>query len=185
MLLAGLLGAIGVTVGGSRPWASATSTQRGLPAIHVTASGADLAPLAGALGVVVLAAFGAVIATRGWVRRGLGILIAVACVVVLVATLLPGAAGGDLRSALAARGWTGGGYTSATEAWRWLVLAAAVVAGVAGAATAVYGGEWAVMGARYDAPRGARLERQVAPEELTEDEVWRAIDSGRDPTRDS
>ena len=68
-LVVGLAGALAMTVGVAKPWVTATARQSGLPQIEVTVSGASLAPLAGALGVVVLAAFGAVVATRGWVRR--------------------------------------------------------------------------------------------------------------------
>ncbi len=161
---------------------SATSQTLHLPTIHATATGADLAPLAGALGVVVLAAFGAVIATRGWVRRALGIAIVVASVVVLVSTLVPSGAGDVLTTGLSAKGWSGGGYQTSTEPWRWLVLVSALVSGGAGAVTARYGGQWAVMGERYDAPRPDQGVVTKPAEELTENEVWQAIDQGRDPT---
>jgi uncharacterized membrane protein (TIGR02234 family) len=185
-LLAGLLGGVGITVGASRPWATATSSRPGLPVIHATASGSDLAPLAGALGVVVLAAFGAVIATRGWVRRGLGVLIVVASAVVLVAVIVPGGSTDVLTSGLAAKGWSGGGFRASSEPWRWLVLGCAVVTAVAGLATAAYGGQWAVMGSRYDAPGDDRVGAAArSAEELSEGDVWRAIDRGHDPTQES
>ena len=183
----GLLGATGVTVGTSRPWISATATTRGLPTIHATASGADLAPLAGAFGVVLLAAFGAVVATRGGVRRCLGAAILVASVGVLVAVIDANGSAGVLTSGLSAKGWSGdGGYRTSTQIWRWLVLASALGTAVAGAATAAYGDRWAVMGSRYDAPRAAGA-AEAAPaksaEELSETDVWQAIDQGRDPTQ--
>jgi uncharacterized membrane protein (TIGR02234 family) len=183
-LLLGLLGAVGVAVGASRPWAAATSTQPGLPAIHASASGTDLAPIAGALGWALLAGFGAVIATRGRLRRALGAAILLASVVVLVAVLVPGGSTDVLRSGLSARGWSGGGYTRSTEPWRWLVLASALATAIAGAATAWYGNRWAVMGSRYDAPDEARPVEVSPAEELTETQVWRAIDQGRDPTHE-
>jgi uncharacterized membrane protein (TIGR02234 family) len=183
-LVVGLLAALGVTVGASHSWVTATSTPPGLPTIHAAASGADLAPLAAALGVAVLAAFGAVIATRGWVRRGLGAAIVVASVVVVVSAADPSGASEVLTSGLSAKGWSGGGYQSSTEPWRWLVLLSAVVTAVAGAATAGYGDQWAVMGQRYDAPRAPSGVVTVPAEELTENDVWQAIDQGRDPTRD-
>jgi uncharacterized membrane protein (TIGR02234 family) len=184
VLLIGLLGALGVTVGAARPWISATSSVRGLPTLHTTASGADLAPLAGALGVVLLAAFGAVIATRGWVRRALGAAIVLASLVVLVAVVDPSGAGAALRSGLSAKGWSGGAYRTHTEVWRWLVLASSVVTASAGAATFWYGGRWAVMGDRYDAPGASRRTATRPADELSENDVWQAIDRGRDPTQD-
>ncbi|MDP9319303.1 MAG: Trp biosynthesis-associated membrane protein [Actinomycetota bacterium] len=184
VLVLGVLGALGVTVGASRPWISATSTVQGLPTIHAAASGTDLAPLAGALGVVVLAGFGAVIATRGWVRRGLGAAILVASVVVLVSVVDPSGATDILTSGLSAKGWSAGGYRTTTQPWRWLVLVSSVVTALAGTATAWYGGQWAVMGARYDAPSATGPTTPKPAEELTETDVWQAIDRGRDPTQE-
>ncbi|MDX6308222.1 MAG: hypothetical protein QOI06_1268 [Nocardioidaceae bacterium] len=186
-LIVGLLGATGVTVGASRPWISATATTRGLPTIHASASGADLAPLAGALGVVLLAAFGAIVATRGWVRRCLGAAILVASVGVLVAVIDASGSAGILTSALSAKGWSGdGGYRTSTQVWRWLVVASALGTALAGAATAAYGDQWAVMGSRYDAPRApgaGEAATTKSDEELSETDVWQAIDQGRDPTQ--
>jgi uncharacterized membrane protein (TIGR02234 family) len=66
------------------------------------------------------------------------------------------------------------------------VVASAIVSVVAGAATARYGGEWAVMGQRYDAPaaEGRRPATEKPADELTDTDVWQAIDQGRDPTRE-
>lgn len=187
VLAFGLLGAVGVMVGATNPWATATSRAPGLPTIHASASGADLAPLVSALGVVVLAAFGAVIATRGVVRRLLGAAVLVASGAILVSTLDPGGATDVLTAGLSAKGWSGGGYQTSTEAWRWLVLVCSVVTALAGAATAGYGDQWAVMGSRYDAPRPSSVPTSTpageAPDDLTETDVWKAIDQGRDPTQ--
>jgi len=189
-LLAGLIGAVTVTVGVSKPWAAASANQRGLPTIHVSVTGADLVPLAGALGVVVLAAFGAVIATRGMVRRGIGVLIVLGSLVVLVSALRPGGAIDALQEALSNKGWSGGDYSTSSPVWRWLVLAGSLVCAVAGAATATYGAGWSTMGRQYDAPTAAKARpatrRESAHgngEDLTEAEVWREIDQGRDPTQ--
>jgi uncharacterized membrane protein (TIGR02234 family) len=184
-LVLGLLGALGVTAGSSRPWIEATASVRGLPPISAAASGADLSPLAGALGVVILAAFGAVIATRGWVRRGLGVAIVLASGVVVVSVLAPGDASGVLTSGLSAKGWSGGAYRSTTEPWRWLVLVSALGTGLAGGATARYGDRWAVMGGRYEAPGAGASAGAQRGGELSENDVWQAIDSGRDPTQEA
>ncbi|MGH3471171.1 MAG: Trp biosynthesis-associated membrane protein [Nocardioidaceae bacterium] len=183
MLVLGLLGALGVTVGSSRPWASAQALVTGLPPLHATATGSDLAPAAGALGVVMLAAFGAVIATRGRVRQALAVLVFAASVAVLVAALDPARAHGILAAGLSAKGWTGAAFSTSTEPWRWLVVVSSVACAVAGAATSVHGRRWATMGSKYDAP-GAPDERVTAtPAEMSEAQAWRAIDLGDDPTQ--
>lgn len=186
-LLLGLLGAVGMTVGVARPWIVATANQRGVPPIEASVTGADLAPLAGALGVVVLAAFGAIIATKGWVRRGLGLLITVASLIVLVAAIHPGGASEALEAGLSNKGWTGGDYSTSTQGWRWVVLVASLVCAIAGAAVARLGGRWSTMGKEYDAPtRGPRSSGSTTTaggEAMSEADVWREIDQGRDPTQ--
>jgi uncharacterized membrane protein (TIGR02234 family) len=186
-LVVGLAGAMAMTVGVAKPWVTATARQSGLPQIEVTVSGANLAPLSGALGVVVLAAFGAVVATRGWVRRGLGVLIVLASLVVLVSALHPPGATGALEDALTTKGWTGGAYDTGTAVWRWLALVGSVASILAGLAISLYGGRWATMGAAYDAPgrpQDAVPKRQRDPVASSEADVWREIDEGRDPTSD-
>ncbi len=185
-LLLGLLGAAAIVVGVARPWANATANQPGLPTIHADVTGADLAPLAGALGVVVLAAFGAVIATRGWVRRGLGVLIVASAAVVLVTAIDPPGATSGLRDALSAKGWSGGALDPGVSGWRWVALAGSVASIAAGVAISLYGARWATMGAEYDAPAAAKSDQpgSTAPQVAsTEAEVWRELDEGRDPTR--
>jgi uncharacterized membrane protein (TIGR02234 family) len=186
VLLLGLAGAVAVMVAVTRPWIRGTAEVSGLPTIEADVSGTTLAPLAGALGVVLLASFGAVIATRGWVRRGLGVLIVVASVVVLVSALAPPDAADALEDALSAKGWAGGDYTRTTVGWRWLALAGAIGCLAAGAAVAVRGHRWAVMGSRYDAPVAPTSAAQRdADHEIDDAELWRALDQGHDPTRDA
>lgn len=189
-LLAGLLAALAVTVGVARPWLSAAARIDNLPLISTTVSGADLAPLAGALGVVLLASFGAVIATAGWVRRGLGGLIVVAAVVVAYSAVAPGGSASAVRDGLAAKGWAGGDYDVATQWWRWVTLAGALVCGAAGATIGRFGGRWATMGSAYDAPRTAPAPSpqpdadETLPSETrrSDADLWQAIDRGHDPT---
>lgn len=186
-LVIGLAAASASTFAVSRPWVEATARQPGVPTIEATASGADLVPLAGALGVVVLAAFGAVIATRGMVRRSVGLLIVAASVVLVVAAVQPDAGVTQLEVGLSAKGWSGGGYTTVDRVWRWVTLGGAVGCAAAGGLVAWFGGRWATMGSRYDAP-GAAAETRGAdvlatPADRRETDVWREIDQGRDPTQ--
>jgi uncharacterized membrane protein (TIGR02234 family) len=194
----GLLAAVAVAVGMSRPWFTATATVDGLPRIEVSVTGAELASLAGALGLVLLASFGAVLATGTRIRQAVGLVIVAGAVVVLAAAVHPSNQGSLLQERLAARGWSAGsGYSTTTEGWRWLVLVGAVGCLVAGGLVVRRGSTWPTMAKRYDAPRvgeataAARPEQATAalqgpaPETALDDEaVWRALDEGHDPTRE-
>jgi uncharacterized membrane protein (TIGR02234 family) len=183
-LVGGLVSAAAVSVGMSRPWVNATARVAGLPIIHGSVDGSDVAPLAGALGIVSLAAIGAVIATRGWVRRGLGVLIMGCAAIVLAATLHPGATSSAVEQSLSAKGWSGGPYDTTVSVWRGLVGAGALGCLLTGALVARFGGSWASMGARYDAPGATASPSDAEPQaEPTETDLWRSIDSGHDPTQ--
>jgi uncharacterized membrane protein (TIGR02234 family) len=203
-VVVGLLGALAVTVAMTRPWIRATAEVPGLPTIEVDVSGATLSPVAGALGVVLLASFGAVIATRGWVRRALGGLVVVASIVVLASAVATPDAGAPAEEALSAKGWTGGAYVTEAVAWRWLALAGGICCLLAGIAVAVRGHRWPVMGSRYDAPAATTAaattaaataaaatdmtdasDATAAADVLDEADLWRALDRGQDPTRDA
>jgi uncharacterized membrane protein (TIGR02234 family) len=183
-LVVGLLSAGAVSVGVSKPWVTATATVTGLPVISASVDGADVAPLAGALGFVLLAGLGAVVATRGWVRRGLGVLIMVAAAVVVAAAVHPGDTQRGIEQALSAKGWSGGPYDPGVGWWRVLTAVGGCGCLLAGAVVARFGARWASMGARYDAPgtptASAAGELPAAP---TETDLWRSIDSGHDPTQ--
>jgi uncharacterized membrane protein (TIGR02234 family) len=182
-LVGGLVSAAAVSVGMSRPWVNATADVAGLPVIHGSVDGADVAPLAGALGFVLLAAVGAVIATRGWVRRGLGVLVVGCAAVVLAAAVHPGATSSALEQSLSAKGWSGGPYDATVSAWRGLAGAGALGCLLTGALLARFGGSWPSMGARYDAPGTAPPSDAYPQAQPTETDLWRSIDSGHDPTQ--
>ncbi len=180
----GLVSATATTVAVSRPWVSATASVTGLPPLRAQVDGADVAPLAAALGVVLLASFGAVLATRGWVRRGLGALIVVCGLAVLASVVHPGDVSAAVEQGLSARGWSGGSYDASTSPWRWVAAAGAVGCVLAGLLVARFGGSWPSMGARYDAV-GGQADPKVTSREVvvTESDLWRSIDQGRDPTQ--
>lgn len=191
-LVVGLLSAVATTTAVSRPWYEASATVKNLPRLEAAASGTDLVPVAGALGVVLVASFGAVVATRGWLRRGLGLLIVLGAAVVLVSTARLSTTDEVLRAGLSARGWSGGAYDTSATPWRLLVLVGSAGCLAAGAAVARFGAQWPTMGQRYDAPAPAA--DSLAPSEgsaveadrsLTQEQLWRALDQGRDPTQDS
>lgn len=188
--VAGLCCAGAVALGVTRPWYSASATVANLPRLEASATGADLMPLTGALGVVLLASFGAVVATRGTLRSAIGVLIAACGIVVLLAAVNASGAQQVLREGLTDRGWSGGSYSTSGEPWRWLVVLGAAGCLAAGAAVARHGARWPTLGQRYDAPPrvadGADPAGSPPPSadaDLTTEQLWRALDQGHDPTK--
>ena len=180
-LLGGAAGAGLILLAVRQRWAEGVFTPpKPLSVQVINVSGADLVPLAGALGLVALACLAAVIATRGALRRAAGALLAAlgagagvaAAAGVSAATVLsvaaskvgsPGAAavsgaagsttGGSTggASGVSMIGATGQAIMTGTP-WRVAVLAGALLVVAAGLATAWRGPSWPVMSARYDAP---------------------------------
>lgn len=178
-LLLGMGSAGAVAVGAAKPWFTAEAEVAGLPRLAVDVTGSDVVPAAAALGLAVLAAFGAVVATRGRIRQAIGVLIVVAMLFVAYSAVFPGSPSGLVDDALVAKGWSGGDREIDSVWWRWLVAVAGILGAVCGGLVVRYAMQWATMGDRYDAPS------QRAPAETTtEADVWRAIDRGDDPTTD-
>ena len=133
-------------------------------------------PLALALSLVVLAGWGALLVTRGRVRRSLaGLALVAAAGVVACVVAAPFVLPGQVRDRLP----VGGGHVAVT-ATGWFVTAA--VAGVLSVGALVLAWlrspSWPTMSSRYDAPAAA-AGQPVAPDET---DLWKALDQGRDPT---
>ncbi|WP_435794833.1 Trp biosynthesis-associated membrane protein [Micromonospora zamorensis] len=150
-----------------------------LPPVRDTRSGGGLLPWLPALALVALAGGGAVLATRGRLRQVLGGLL------------------GALGLAVAA----GGGYGlvadiggSVSRQWPALCLLGGLLVAAGGWWTALRGGGWPAMGARYERPvRSAPATTSVSagsegpPAPLAgrrTTEAWDALDRGEDPTAD-
>jgi hypothetical protein len=138
----------------TRTWAvDVVARPEPLPPARTPRTGGDLLPWLPPLAVVGLAGSGAVVATRRWARRWLGVLL-----------LLVGL------------GVAAGGAYGLTETTAW---AAACVAGglglvAGGAAAAVRGPSWPSLGTRYE-----RATRRTADGPTA---AWDALDRGEDPT---
>lgn len=176
VVLLGLVSAALTAVAAGRDWARSDGNAAGVK-VTAAASGSDAAPLVLALALVALASWGVVLVLRGRARQ----------VAALVGVL---AAGGALVSlvgafddaqdvaleAVTAQGATGDVFVTSLTAWYWLTGAAAaatlVTLGVAVRKARV----WPAMGSRYDAP----ATRSAAP--ATDQDLWRALDEGHDPT---
>lgn len=146
-------------------------------------------PLASAVGLVGLAAAGALLLTGCWSRRVVGAL-------VLVGGLALLASGGP--------GPPSAGITEAPDAptsavWSWLFRTGAAGMGVGGALTLSFAGSWPRPGGRYRRephgrepqeaaargghPADARPGPGRAPDRSTPDRsLWDALDRGEDPT---
>lgn len=132
-------------------------------------------PLAQALALVTLAAWGVVLVTRGAFRRAITILAAVAALGTTVTLVwgrwtLEDELTRGLREAGATRFEVG--LTSAY----WLALAGALVCLAASLVAVAAVRTWPEMGRRYDAP----AEPSAGTEEPAD--LWRALDEGHDPT---
>jgi Tryptophan-associated transmembrane protein (Trp_oprn_chp) len=172
-VLAGLAGAgVGAFAGG-RAWASPDATG-GTTAI-VDHSGGHV-PLAAALGLVALACWGVLLVTRRVVRRVVAVLAVLAAAGLLATSMIGRSSAVDsARDATVDVG--GAGVAVHTTAWWWTGLLASVVALAAAALAVRLCPGWPEMGSRYDAPVG-----RPAPGDMSEVDLWRAIDQGHDPT---
>jgi uncharacterized membrane protein (TIGR02234 family) len=179
-VLVGLAGAALGAVAGSRDWARASGKAAGA-GVTAVAKGSESAPLVVALGLVALAAWGVLLVVRTRTRRVVSVVGGLATLGMLVATLAGvGRARRDAVHALLAKGAVGATATTSSTGWSYaaafcatLTLAAFVVAVVAAP-------RWPTMGTRYDAPAARADDDAAAPH--TEQEMWRALDDGRDPT---
>ncbi|CAM3973337.1 hypothetical protein GCM10009799_07660 [Nocardiopsis rhodophaea] len=180
-LAATVAGAVALLASAGQTWATGAMAIPGPSApVPIELAGTDIAPAASALGWASLAALGALLATRGWTRRAVGVLI----------VIFGAAAGYDLwrgtRPGALARAageqTTADGHLSTLDvAGQWPVLAAAGAAVLlaAGAVAAIRGAAWPGMGSRYDRHSAPSTARAGDPAEL-----WKSLDSGTDPTLD-
>lgn len=179
--LVGLASAGLVAVAGNQPWADADEgggIGEQVAAVSVAVGDAK-APLATALALVVLAAWGVLLVSRGRFRRAVAVLTAVAAAGLLAAVLAAGFAAPDVvADAYGTYGVTD--IEVHRTAWCWLAFAGAFVALGAAAVAARDVRGWPEMGRRYDAPRAE--ETPADPAEQSNIDLWKAMDEGRDPT---
>ncbi|MEV0430327.1 Trp biosynthesis-associated membrane protein [Micromonospora sp. NPDC050495] len=150
----------------TRTWSVELTARGSLPAARHARTGADLLPWVSALALVGLAGGGAVLATRGRLRRLLGALLTL------------------VGLAVAAGGGYGLGAAGVSRQWPALVLVGGLLAAAGGALTALRGAGWPAMGARYERPTRAATPagaERPAVERGTRD-AWEALDRGEDPT---
>lgn len=180
VVLAGLVTAGLTCVAASKPWFEASVDFTLAPGVQAPETRAD-SPLALALGLVVLAAWGVLLVSRTRGRR-------------IVAAIGALADAGAIACGLAApftlpdqvREQLGDGFGDAgvsPTAWYVVALVAAVLALPCLVAAWVLAPRWPTMSSRYDAPTGrAEAGQGGGTVTATETELWKAMDQGRDPT---
>lgn len=179
-MLAGLASAGLAAVAGHQAWATADGVGEAGQLAQVATglgAGAGEVPAAGAAALVCLAAWGALLVTRGRFRRVVAVMAALAAVgyTAAVVTGFTGAPDG-VRRATADLGLTAPDVERTGWYWAAVVAALAVLATTALAVRLVP--TWPEMGSRYDAPRGA-----PAPTVTSGNiDLWKAMDEGHDPT---
>ncbi len=183
VVLLGLTTAALAAVASAKPWVGSPTTT-GAGASDASMSAIDSGtryPLASAVSLVLLAAWGVLLVTRGRVRRVFAVLAAVAAVALVVAVVaghstLPDSSRGSIDQ-LMGRGSGGTGFTG----WFWTSAVCAVLALVPAGLAVRLVGQWPEMGSRYDAPGAPEVSREQVPQD-PDRELWRALDEGRDPT---
>lgn len=173
----GVAAAALAAVAAAKPWAVLGKTDAHAAARWV-AEGAEV-PLASALALAALASWGAILVTRGRLRRGVAM---VGTVIALGSLATACVEFGRAPSALrqAAEQSLGFSLVAAPQlsGWFWVALIADTVLVVALAIAVRDIPSWPTMSSRYDAP-----ERPQPSRNETTLDVWKALDRGEDPTR--
>lgn len=170
MVVAALLPAAAALWGSSRLVWSAELRDAGVRGMVLDKhTGAETTGALVPLAVLALAGVAGLIAASGWLRRVLGIVVALA---------------GIAAGWLAIDGWRFGGFPEGAPAeqifaGRGLALLAGILMLVAGLIAGKGAGRMAKLGARYEAPAGRK---KAAKDPDTE--LWEALSDGEDPTTD-
>jgi uncharacterized membrane protein (TIGR02234 family) len=176
--ITGLAGSAGAALAGTKAWAHPAKPPTDFGLLPSQALTADM-PLAGALGLVLLAGWGVVLVTRGRVRRVVAYLLLVVAVGLVATTVAAHwTLDASLRHEFDAL-QTGVSYSrvhTAMTGWYWTALLSCLVALAAAMGAVRFGRSWPEMSRRYDAPgTGDAAVR-------TDTDLWKALDEGRDPT---
>lgn len=175
-VLLGLAGAALTAVAGTREWAHASGDAAGIR-VQAAVKGSETAPLVATLALVALAAWGVVLVVRGTMRRVVAAVGFLACVGALASVVdaFDGAQD-DAVTAVFDKGATGDVVAASLGGWYYAAGIGAGLTLLAFVVAVVRSPRWPAMGSKYDAP-SARAESPA-----TDEDMWRALDEGRDPT---
>lgn len=163
-----------------RTWGRASLVAETGARVAVTVTGRSVEPAIAALGLALLVLAGAIVATRGWLRRLVGLVVVVlgGAVIGIAAT-----SGSDVAAALRQRafGVAAASVSGGLSGWAVLCIVAAVLAVAVGAATVGWGARWPALGAKYEPPSAPPTRPDPDPT-MSADAAWAALDRGEDPT---
>jgi uncharacterized membrane protein (TIGR02234 family) len=179
VVLVGLLAAALTAVASAKPWAEL----RGSTLVPHSVAESGRSPLAGALALVLLAAWGVVLVTRGRARRGVALLGLLAAAGVLICVVTGALQLTDtLTSAVRESPHTGATVSAGRTGWLWVAGLGALLSVAATAAAVRWAPAWPTMSQKYDAPGGGPA-RRVEPESADSLDLWKSMDEGHDPTK--
>lgn len=177
--LLGVVGAGLVAGFAGRTWATLVARAAGLEPMSQHVTGRSLSGVIAALGWAGLAGIAALLATRGWARVAVGVLLTAFGVIIAIVSPTTvrrahviSVAGEKTNLARLA-----GDVTVHTNIWWVVSLAGGMLLAAAGLLTVVRGRRWPGMSSRYDRPGAAPAPRADDPASL-----WKALDRGDDPT---
>ena len=176
-----LLGAVALYAA-TRTWVSMTVATPGLPSDRVTVAGSEAAPVLVAIALVVAAGGLAVVASGGWVRQLIGLVVAAVSLLAAITAFRVDAAGHPLAIALrASPAYVGTAPESVHHApWQIATIALFALGSVLGIIVFAGSRSWPRMGRRYGSPADARGPGPAAEPEATD--LWKAFDEGEDPS---
>jgi len=170
-VLGGLVAAALTSIAAGRTWGTADTVVVGAHR-QVEARGTDVAPLALALALVALAAWGIVLVTRVRARRLVSV-VGLACSLGVLASVA--ATGHAISRVLGRLAGEPASAAYSVSPWYFVTGVAALACAVSFVAVWRLAPAWPAMGSRYDAPIG---DAAAVPDE----DPWRALDRGHDPT---
>jgi uncharacterized membrane protein (TIGR02234 family) len=185
VVLLGLASGTLAAVAGARPWVVDADASAASDPLGLVADAGEM-PLASALSLVVLAAWGVLLVTRGRVRRVVAVLGLVAAVG-LAATVVVGwvTLPDQVLEAMTVQQPGADALATETAGWFWGAAVGALGSVVATALAVRWSPGWPEMGSRYDAPGDG--DRSAAARgddgaDTSQLDLWKAMDEGRDPT---
>jgi uncharacterized membrane protein (TIGR02234 family) len=190
VLAAAALGAALTLFAGGQQWATVTAQRRPpLPPVTAAVTGGEVAPLAPAAALVLLAAAGALLAVRGAGRIAVGLLMVLAGAGIVWSSgrVLGGA--DVVTERLRSFGVPASDLaTDVAPTWPVVAVVGGVLGIVAGLLAVVRGRRWPAMGRRYERPDGTAPDAGRPAREVTDEQraqsARTALDQGVDPTSD-
>jgi uncharacterized membrane protein (TIGR02234 family) len=182
VVLLGLAVGTLAAVAGARPWVVAEDATAANDPLGLVADAGEM-PLAPALSLVVLAAWGVLLVTRGRVRRVVAV-VGLLAALGLAATVVTGwlTLPDQVLEAMTAQQPGVDALATETSPWFWGAAVGAVGSVVATGLAVRWCPGWPEMGNRYDAPGATGAAATDDGADTSHHDLWKAMDEGHDPT---